>query len=46
MTLSLFQAVFRIYDIDKDGYISNKEFDSIATNFPFIDTFGAIDVNR
>ncbi|KAK3730255.1 hypothetical protein QZH41_019084, partial [Actinostola sp. cb2023] len=42
---AMVEAVFRVYDIDKDGYISNKEFDSIATNFPFIDTFGVIDVN-
>lgn len=46
MPLVIFQAVFRVYDTDKDGYISDKEFDAIATNFPFIDTFCVIDVNR
>ncbi|XP_020893116.1 ras guanyl-releasing protein 3 isoform X2 [Exaiptasia diaphana] len=42
---AMVEAVFRVYDTDKDGYISDNEFDSIATNFPFIDTFGVIDVN-
>ncbi|XP_031550693.1 ras guanyl-releasing protein 3-like isoform X2 [Actinia tenebrosa] len=42
---AMVEAVFGVYDIDKDGTISGKEFDAIATNFPFIDTFGVIDVN-
>lgn len=40
------QAVFKVYDTNKDGSISVEEFDAIATNFPFIDSFGVLDVNR
>ncbi|XP_020613010.1 RAS guanyl-releasing protein 1-like [Orbicella faveolata] len=39
-------AVFKVYDTNKDGSISTEEFDAIATNFPFIDSFGVLDVNR
>lgn len=42
---SMVEAVFKIYDTNKDGSISVEEFDAIATNFPFIDSFGVIDVN-
>ncbi|XP_078344656.1 ras guanyl-releasing protein 3-like isoform X2 [Oculina patagonica] len=42
---SMVEAVFRIYDTNKDGSISVEEFDAIATNFPFIDSFGVLDVN-
>lgn len=42
----LLKAVFKIYDTNKDGSISVEEFDAIATNFPFIDSFGVLDVNR
>jgi len=38
--------VFKVYDTNKDGSISTEEFDAIATNFPFIDSFGVLDVNR
>lgn len=38
--------MFKVYDTNKDGSISTEEFDAIATNFPFIDSFGVIDVNR
>ncbi|CAH3128255.1 unnamed protein product [Porites lobata] len=42
---SMVDAVFKIYDVNKDGSISVEEFETIATNFPFIDSFGVIDVN-
>lgn len=42
---SMVEAVFKIYDTNKDGSISVEEFDAIATNFPFIDSFGVLDVN-
>lgn len=42
---SMVEAVFKIYDTNKDGSISGEEFDAIATNFPFIDSFGVLDVN-
>lgn len=42
---SMVEAVFKLYDTNKDGSISTEEFDAIATNFPFIDSFGVLDVN-
>lgn len=42
---SMVEAVFKIYDTNKDGSISVEEFDAIATNFPFIDSFGVLDIN-
>ena len=41
-----FQAVFKIYDHDKDGYISQPEFELIAGNFPFIDSFCVLDADQ
>eukprot|EP00795_Rhopilema_esculentum_P013258 gene13258-4090_t len=38
-------AVFKIYDKDRDGSINQAEFQSIATNFPFIDDFQMLDTN-
>ncbi|KAF4084509.1 hypothetical protein AMELA_G00129490 [Ameiurus melas] len=32
-------SVFRNYDHDHDGYISQEDFESIAANFPFLDSF-------
>ena len=43
--ITITQAVFRFYDKDKDGSISVNEFDAIASNFPFMDSFGVLDVN-
>jgi len=40
------EAVFTTYDHDRDGYISHKEFDEIAQNFPFIDTFTVLDADQ
>jgi len=39
------EAVFKTYDKDKDGAINHEEFQSIATNFPFIDDFAMLDTN-
>lgn len=38
-------AVFKHYDHDRDGFISQEEFQLIAGNFPFIDAFVNIDVD-
>jgi RAS guanyl-releasing protein 3 len=40
------EAVFTTYDHDRDGYISHTEFDEIAQNFPFIDTFTVLDADQ
>ena len=40
------QAVFKNYDHDKDGFISHAEFDAIAGNFPFIDSFAVLDADQ
>ena len=33
------QAVFQVYDMDNSGSISVDEFETISSNFPFIQTF-------
>lgn len=40
------EAVFKNYDHDKDGVISHPEFEAIAGNFPFIDSFAVLDANQ
>ena len=40
------QAVFKNYDHDKDGFISHAEFEAIAGNFPFIDSFCVLDADQ
>ncbi|KAL5009235.1 hypothetical protein ScPMuIL_014816 [Solemya velum] len=40
------EAVFKNYDHDKDGFISHAEFDAIAGNFPFIDSFCVLDADQ
>jgi RAS guanyl-releasing protein 3 len=40
------EAVFTTYDHDRDGYISHTEFEEIAQNFPFIDTFTVLDADQ
>ncbi|CAJ0582477.1 unnamed protein product, partial [Mesorhabditis spiculigera] len=42
---AMVDAVFKHYDHDKDGYISQAEFRQIAGNFPFIEPFGEIDMD-
>ncbi|KAJ8308168.1 hypothetical protein KUTeg_013042 [Tegillarca granosa] len=39
-------AVFKNYDHDKDGFISHAEFEAIAGNFPFIDSFCVLDADQ
>lgn len=39
-------AVFKNYDHDRDGFISQAEFYEIAQNFPFIDTFAVLDADK
>lgn len=41
-----FQAVFKNYDNDRDGFISHAEFEAIAGNFPFIDSFCVLDADQ
>ncbi|CAF3458431.1 unnamed protein product [Rotaria sp. Silwood1] len=43
---AMVEAVFTTYDHDRDGYISHKEFEEIAQNFPFIDTFTVLDADQ
>lgn len=43
---AMVDAVFATYDQDRDGYISNTEFEEIAQNFPFIDTFAVLDADQ
>lgn len=43
---SLLQSVFRNYDHDHDGYISQEDFESIAANFPFLDSFCVLDKDQ
>ncbi|KAL6067522.1 hypothetical protein STEG23_018226 [Scotinomys teguina] len=39
----LVESVFRNYDHDHDGYISQEDFESIAASFPFLDSFCVLD---
>ncbi|CAI4223592.1 unnamed protein product [Auanema sp. JU1783] len=43
---AMVDAVFKHYDHDRDGYISQAEFRQISGNFPFIEPFGTIDLDR
>ncbi|CAH1791529.1 unnamed protein product [Owenia fusiformis] len=40
------EAVFKNYDHDRDGFISHAEFEAIAGNFPFIDSFCVLDADQ
>ncbi|XP_070398349.1 ras guanyl-releasing protein 3 isoform X2 [Nothobranchius furzeri] len=40
------KSVFRNYDHDHDGYISQEDFESIAANFPFFDSFCVLDKDQ
>ncbi|XP_043551442.1 ras guanyl-releasing protein 3 isoform X2 [Chiloscyllium plagiosum] len=39
-------SVFRNYDHDHDGYISQENFESITANFPFLDSFCVLDKDQ
>ncbi|KAK6328741.1 hypothetical protein J4Q44_G00007190 [Coregonus suidteri] len=39
-------SVFRNYNHDHDGYISQEDFESIAANFPFLDSFCVLDKDK
>ena len=40
------QAVFQVYDIDNSGSISVDEFETISSNFPFIQVFSDLDMDK
>ncbi|XP_038124010.1 ras guanyl-releasing protein 3 isoform X2 [Cyprinodon tularosa] len=42
----LVESVFRNYDHDHDGYISQEDFESIAANFPFLESFCVLDKDQ
>ena len=44
--LILPQAVFRMYDTDHSGSISMEEFETISSNFPFIENFSVLDQDK
>ncbi|KAG7999844.1 Ras guanyl-releasing protein 3 [Nibea albiflora] len=39
-------SVFRNYDHDHDGYISQEDFESITANFPLLDSFCVLDKDQ
>jgi hypothetical protein len=39
-------VVFKNYDYDRDGFISQEEFDEISQSFPFIITFAVLDTDK
>ncbi|XP_049591840.1 ras guanyl-releasing protein 3 isoform X2 [Syngnathus scovelli] len=39
-------SVFRNYDPDHDGFISQGDFENIAANFPFLDSFCVLDKDQ
>ena len=43
---AMIDAVFKNYDHDRDGFISQVEFNEIAQNFPFIDSFAVLDADK
>ncbi|XP_054456166.1 ras guanyl-releasing protein 3 isoform X2 [Anoplopoma fimbria] len=40
------ESVFRNYDHDHDGFISQEDFESIAANFPFLESFCVLDKDQ
>ncbi|KAL2094841.1 hypothetical protein ACEWY4_009560 [Coilia grayii] len=40
------ESVFKNFDTDGDGHISQEEFQSIKNNFPFLNTFDNVDRNQ
>uniref|UniRef100_A0A8C6UQ88 RAS guanyl releasing protein 3 (calcium and DAG-regulated) n=1 Tax=Neogobius melanostomus TaxID=47308 RepID=A0A8C6UQ88_9GOBI len=39
-------SVFRNYDHDRDGFISQEDFESVTANFPFLDSFCVLDKDQ
>ena len=40
------QSVFKNFDTDGDGHISQEEFEAIRNNFPYLSKFGELDKNQ
>ncbi|XP_064408007.1 RAS guanyl-releasing protein 2 [Latimeria chalumnae] len=40
------ESVFKNFDTNGDGYISQEEFEIIKNNFPYLSKFGEVDENR
>lgn len=40
------KSVFRNFDVDGDGHISQEEFQIIRGNFPYLSAFGDLDQNQ
>ncbi|XP_035288784.1 RAS guanyl-releasing protein 2-like [Anguilla anguilla] len=43
---TMVESVFRNFDTDGDGHISQEEFESIRNNFPYLSKFGELDKNQ
>nr|XP_039254145.1 RAS guanyl-releasing protein 1-like [Styela clava] len=43
---AMVESVFKAYDHDNDGFISEEEFNSFTDNFPMMESFSAMDVDR
>jgi Ca2+-binding EF-hand superfamily protein len=43
--MKLVETIFEEYDSDHNGYICRKEYQDVATNFPFIGGFEQVWVN-
>lgn len=43
---AMVDSVYKHYDNNKDDYISKEEFEQIASNFPFMDSFVNIDADK
>ncbi|XP_033624518.1 ras guanyl-releasing protein 3-like [Asterias rubens] len=43
---AMVETVFKIYDTDRDGYITCADFQGIATNFPFMESFCVLNADR
>lgn len=46
VSLRALQSVFRNFDVDGDGHISQEEFQIIRGNFPYLSAFGDLDQNQ
>ncbi|XP_054715101.1 ras guanyl-releasing protein 3-like [Uloborus diversus] len=42
---SISEVLLKTYDRDKDGFLSSEEFESMASNFPHIDSFSTLDLD-